>query len=611
MVQRSQRSAPLAHGRTIKFALAGILSLHLGAHAPAQSGSRGATAIDAKAAAQRVDEYLERCTPFGFSGSVLVAVGDEVALAKGYGIADAKTGAACAAETTFDLGSLSKPITALVVLELAERRKLALDDQLERFFPDAPADKQRITLHQLLAHTSGLPRGQHAIGSRTLERDDFLKRVFALELESKPGAKHIYSNIGYGLVAAAVEVATEKPFEDSVRELVFEPAGMQHTGFRCDGRVDAKTAARGRPIDFDVPQLGSFLGRDASSVASAFEGMSDEKLLATDGWWTWGLRGAGGVLSNVNDLWRLELALRDDTLLEASSRATMFKPLLADYACGWYVTKSPRGTPWIEHGGSTGNGFEVKFTRYPEERVCTISLSNSSASALPWVNMNVGKLVFGGDTVLPPAAATLAEADAKLWSAEFHGKEKERFALRVDGSSLWIEALEPRAFEFLTGEAAARSDEGAVAASRKIAEALVRGETAAVRAAEDKNQPLGYFDGWWPRLVAHYGKLERAAVLGAIGRANAPGAGSAEQVVVVLEFERGTELLQMTWGGGALRGLRIGGPYPTRRQLVLTSSESACAFDLKRGAVDASAALKGAKLELAFGERKLKLERAK
>lgn len=602
MILHSKRSVSFASVRPILLACAALAALELRANARAQSGSPAP-----KSAAQRVDEYLERCTPFGFSGSVLVARGDEVELAKGYGVADAKTGAACTAETTFDLGSLSKPITALVVFELAERGVLKLDDRLERFFPDAPADKKGITLHQLLAHTSGLPRGDEQIASRMFERQDFLRRLFSLELESKPGAQHLYSNIGYGLVAAAVEVATSKPFEDSVRELVFEPAGMSRSGFRQDGRVDVSTAARGRPKDFEAPQPGSFLGRDAS----AFEGMFDEKLLATDGWWSWGLRGAGGVLSSVHDLWRLELALRGDALLDAASRKTMFKPVHSEYACGWYVTTSPRGTPWIEHGGSTGNGFEVKFTRYPEEKVCIVSLSNSSSSALPWVNLNVGKLVFGEEVAMPPASATLSAADTASWTGEFRGAGKERFALRADGSSLWIEALEPNAFEFLTGEAAARGDERAVAASRRISESLVRGETAAVHAAEDKKQPLSWFDGWWKRLVEHYGKLEQATVLGAAKSTGARSDSASGQVVVVLQFERGTELLQMSWSGESLRGLRIGGPYPTRRRLVLTSAASACSFDLVRGTIDASAALKDRKLELAIGKRQLKLERAK
>ncbi len=464
--------------------------------------SSGAQArpIDAESVAKRVDEYLTRCTAFGFSGSVLVAVGDDVALAKGYGVADVKAGAWCSADTTFDLGSLSKPITSIVVFELAERGVLKLDDRLERYFPDAPADKKRITLRQLLSHTSGLPRGDGQIGSRMTERQAFLERVFALELESKPGATHLYSNIGYGLVAAAIEVATSKPFEDSVRELVFEPAGMERSGFRQDGRVDVSTAARGLPKDFEPPAPGSYLARDSS----AFDGAFDEKLLATDGWWSWGLRGAGGVLSNVRDLWNLERALRGDVLLDAASRAKMFTPVLSDYACGWYVTTSSRRSPAIEHGGSTGNGFEVKFTRYPKEQVCIVALSNSATSALPWVNLNLGKLVFGEEVALPPAAATLSAADAANWVGEYRGSGKQHFALRVEGSALWIEALEPHAFEFLTGEAASRDDERAVAASRKIAEALVRGDTSAVHAAEDKKQPLSYFDGWWKRLVEHY-----------------------------------------------------------------------------------------------------------
>lgn len=598
MISHPNRSVAFTRVQPSLLACATLAALQLRASARAQSSSPAPMT-----AAQRVDEYLERCTPFGFSGSVLVARGDAVELAKGYGVADAKTGAACAAETTFDLGSLSKPITAIVVFELAERGALKLDDRLGRIFPHAPADKKGITLQQLLAHTSGLPRGDEQIGSRMVERQAFLDRIFALELESKPGAQHLYSNLGYGLVAAAIEVATSKPFEDSVRELVLEPAGMSRSGLRQDGRVDASTAARGRPAEFEPPRPGSFLGRDAS----VFDGQGDEKLLATEGWWSWGLRGAGGVLSNVHDLWRLELALRGDTLLDAISRKTMFKPVHSDYACGWYVLKSPRGTPWIEHGGSTGNGFEVKFTRYPQEQVCIVSLSNSATSALPWVNLNVGKLIFGDEVALPPAAVALSDADAANWNGEYRGK-KERFRLRVDGSSLLLEALESNGFEFLSGMAAPRDTAGPAAASRKIAEALVRGDTAAVHAVEDKKQPLFWFDSWWKSLVQHYGKLEQATVLG-LANVDERDASAVVSVVVSLRFERGSELLRIKWNGETLSGMLIGGSDLTRRRLALTSPVSAGSVDLVRGTIDAAATLGGRRLELAIGRRQLKLER--
>lgn len=536
--------------------------------------------------AQRVDDYLQRCGAFGFSGSVLIAVDDGVVLSKGYGVADRKTGALCTSDTIFDLGSLSKQFTATVVLALAQQKKLKLDDKLSDFFDDVPSDKRAITLHQLLAHTSGLPRGLASVGSRATDREKMLRDAFAAPLAFKPGKQHLYSNLGYDVLAAVVEIATKKPFEDVVHELAFTPSKMTSTGFRQDGKLDAARAARGEPERYDPPPAGSMIEEDASR----FEGHFDEKLLATDGWYTWGLRGAGGVLSTVGDLWLWEQTLRGDALLDTKSKRTLWQPVHDNYACGWYVLESPRNTPWIAHGGSTGNGFDVYATRYPEERVFFTVLGNTSG-VVPWVNLNVGKLIFGEQVALPPAVVALDEAALSSVCGVYECSDARLRVTAFEGA--WsIEALDAKAFEALTG---ASGKSPALDKSRSIVAGLARDDFKAFHAAESQQHPLNFMEGWWGRMKDKHGPLKHSEVLGAVDER-----GDSATVIARLEFERGGELMRFLWSAGKLSGVNIGAPYPSRVRLVPTSATTAIAYDLVSGKTTCSAAFDRAhdKLEL-------------
>src|SRR5688572_28264991 len=110
MAQRNPASsgAPRRQAKSVEALKRALAVLALSTVGVAQASKEPQHAPDL---AQRVDDYLQRCGAFGFSGSVLVAVDDGVVLSKGYGVADRKTGAPCTSETIFDLGSLSKQFT--------------------------------------------------------------------------------------------------------------------------------------------------------------------------------------------------------------------------------------------------------------------------------------------------------------------------------------------------------------------------------------------------------------------------------------------------------------------------------------------------------------------
>jgi CubicO group peptidase (beta-lactamase class C family) len=223
---------------------------------------------------------MRRLVPFGFNGSLLIARGDEVVLSRGYGTADRERGTPFTAETPFYIGSLTKQFTAAGILKLEMEGRLRVTDSIGRFFPDAPADKRNITLHQLLTNSSGLwdmPGGVDSLRTR----DQAIRDILADSLRTAPGATYAYSNAGFVLLAAVVEIASGMPYERYLRDRLWAPAGMTHTGYRPPG-VRVEELAVGYQ---GGERWGNLL----------------ERQLLPDGA-TWSVRGAGAMISTLGDL---------------------------------------------------------------------------------------------------------------------------------------------------------------------------------------------------------------------------------------------------------------------------------------------------------------------
>ncbi|WP_299751732.1 serine hydrolase domain-containing protein [uncultured Tateyamaria sp.] len=125
--------------------------------------------------------------------------------------------AAQGADEIVDIGSITKTVTAIATLHLVENHGLTIDTTLGELLPGVPQDKAEITLHQLLAHTSGIVEST-GDDSEALSRSDFLKRVFSAPLESIPGTHHSYSNAGYSVLAAVIEIQSDLEYEDYLIE---------------------------------------------------------------------------------------------------------------------------------------------------------------------------------------------------------------------------------------------------------------------------------------------------------------------------------------------------------------------------------------------------------
>jgi CubicO group peptidase (beta-lactamase class C family) len=176
-------------------------------------------------------------------GSIAAAVvlGDRVVWTAAFGRADRDAGTLAGPGTIYRTASITKPITALVLLALVERGVIALDDAVEAYLPELehlanrPSDHEPVRFRDLAAHTAGLARepaaSQAARGPVQKWRRKAVDALPATEVIDRPGRAHHYSNIGYALLGLALERAAGQPFEDLVQELVFDPLAMTSSYF--------------------------------------------------------------------------------------------------------------------------------------------------------------------------------------------------------------------------------------------------------------------------------------------------------------------------------------------------------------------------------------------
>ena len=134
-------------------------------------------------------------------------------------------------ETFVDLGSITKFVTAVAILHLVDEGRLTLHEPLRQIIPNVPQDKALITVHQLLTHTSGLVEST-GTDEEKLDRNSFLKRVLSTPLIHKPGKKYFYSDAGYSLLAAIIELRSNKDYELYLLENILKPRNLPEIGYQ-------------------------------------------------------------------------------------------------------------------------------------------------------------------------------------------------------------------------------------------------------------------------------------------------------------------------------------------------------------------------------------------
>ena len=171
-----------------------------------------------------------------FMGTVLVARGDEVLLRKGYGSADLEKNIPNAPATKFRLGSVTKQFTAASILLLHEQGRLNIDDSVGKYVPEAPQSWENSSLVHLLTHTSGIPDFTGLAEYPTLKvhpstAGNTMSWFRDKPLDFSPGERWRYSNSAYVVLGIVIENISGLSYEQFVRDSIFRPLGMSHSGY--------------------------------------------------------------------------------------------------------------------------------------------------------------------------------------------------------------------------------------------------------------------------------------------------------------------------------------------------------------------------------------------
>ncbi|HEU4478631.1 MAG TPA: serine hydrolase [Pyrinomonadaceae bacterium] len=349
--------------------------------------------------AAKIDEFMTLANKYRlFNGSVLVADQGKVIYKKGFGLANMEWEIPNTPDTKFRLASITKQFTATAVLQLAAQGKIRLDGKLSEYLPEYRKDiGDKVTIHQLLNHTSGIPSYTGMPGffqevSRTpFKVDDFVKKYASNDLEFEPGSKFSYNNSGYFLLGAIIEKVTGKPYEQVLKENIFEPLGMKNSGYdRFDTLLKKRATGYQKTPDgyVNAPYL------DMSIPYSA-----------------------GSLYSTVEDLYLWDQALYSDSLLNAQFKELMFKPNLENYAYGWTIRKAgfDDKIPVIQHNGGI-NGFSTTIIRFPAEKGLIVMLDNTATGGnIDRLSSELSKILYDRAYNMPklPVVELLAKTIAE------------------------------------------------------------------------------------------------------------------------------------------------------------------------------------------------------
>lgn len=349
------------------------------------------TSLTSEQIVAKVDEYMNAAAKIdGFSGSVLVARDGKPIFNKGYALANVELNVANTPQTVFRLGSVTKQFTGTAIAMLQERGKLNVNDSTCKYLENCPAAWQPITIKNLLTHTGGVPNytdfpdfGKTTVlpitnaGMVTLLRDK--------PLDFAPGEKFNYSNSGYFLLGAIIERVSGKSYADFLQENIFAPLGMKQTGYDVSARIIKNRAA-------------GYARQSGKTVNASYMDMT--------------VPGAAGALySTTGDLLLWDQALYTEKLVSRKSLDEIFTPFKNGYGYGWGIGKRFDRRE-ISHGGGI-YGFATDISRFPDDKVTVIVLSNVQGAPAGRISNDLSAIVFGAEYKIPKERAEIA-VDAKV-----------------------------------------------------------------------------------------------------------------------------------------------------------------------------------------------------
>jgi CubicO group peptidase (beta-lactamase class C family) len=375
--------------------------------------------------------------------SVAVLKGRDTIVLKGYGQADLENDIPAAANTVYRIGSITKQFTAAAVMQLVEQGKIALDDTIQKFLPAYHTQGHRVTIRQLLTHTSGI-KSYTSLGPEWTSKmrldlvpDSLIALFQDKPFDFDPGTRFLYDNSGFYLLGLIVERASGEPYADYLRRHLFEPLGLAATRY-CDERPLIPHRARGYERDST-----RFVNASPLSMTQPFA--------------------AGALCSTAGDLVAWSRGLEAHRPVSSASYAAMTTSASlpngsrTGYGFGLAIGELG-GHPRIGHGGGI-NGFLSQLDEYPADTLTIAVLANSESARPARLAEEIARLVLGigrpaardlpvgagevarfaGTYALGPLQVRVFESTGKLM-AQASGQQP--FGLRWQGDTTFVAAFD-------------------------------------------------------------------------------------------------------------------------------------------------------------------------
>jgi CubicO group peptidase (beta-lactamase class C family)/imidazolonepropionase-like amidohydrolase/Tol biopolymer transport system component len=349
--------------------------------------------------------------------AVAVLQRGQLLAARGYGVAELEHRTPVTDETMFQSGSLGKQFTAAGVLALVEDGRVALDSSVRHYLPEVPASWQPITIRHLLGHRGGLP--DYTSDGFDYRKDytdaELLAMAGALPLEFPAGARWNYSNTGYVVLGVLIARVTGQPYHAFLRERIFTPAGMPTIRVITEAEVVPHRAHGYLPV------AGGW--EHAAWVAPRLNTTAD-----------------GSLLLSLRDMIAWDETVRRRRVLRPESWALMLSPAVLPtgrtypYGFGWFLEEAG-GHPVHQHGG-TWQGFVTQYTRFPDQELAVVVLSNARAMAPATLATQLAALVDPALSPSPPPATPIADTEPEATAAV------RAVLARIAGGTLALEDFE-------------------------------------------------------------------------------------------------------------------------------------------------------------------------
>jgi CubicO group peptidase (beta-lactamase class C family) len=296
---------------------------------------------------QRIDKVVSHYQRLGyFNGAILVADGGKVIYPQGVGDANLESHTPNTPRTRFGIASITKQFTALLVLEQAAKGKILLQGKVSDYLPWYRKDTgTRMTIEQLLHHTSGLPPDFDSPefspapeAAHRYEHQEFAEKFCQPQVTSEPSTRWEYSNCGYNLLGLILEHVTGMPFDTLLHQRILDPLHMQDSGMDRN----------------DLTRLGGATGYLRHAGPRYTFGPYLDRIHGFS---------SGSMHSTAEDLYQWNPALSSESFLSKDLREEIFAPGLHDWAYGWFVTKIPQASPGRQHRGRDALDSPLPGTR--------------------------------------------------------------------------------------------------------------------------------------------------------------------------------------------------------------------------------------------------------